>query len=125
MSTIESLSPEDDTPHFSISNSCEPSPIKVVHQDTPSKSGFSARSLLLAAASRISTASSGSRSQSAKQASKEKQKKPNDQQNVSAVSSLSSLGGQCSYLISITQDINVPLASTPIIQQETVSKNNL
>ena len=39
-------------------------------------------------------------------------------------SSLWSLGGQCSDLISITQDRNVPLASTPIIQQEPVSKNN-
>ena len=55
ISHIKSLLPEDDTPHFSISNSCEPSPIKVVHHDTPSKSGFSARSFLLAATSRISS----------------------------------------------------------------------
>ena len=44
--------------------------------------------------------------------------------NNCAASSLSSLGGQCSDLTSITKDRNVPLASTPIIQQETVSKNN-
>ena len=128
MSHIKSLLPEDDTPHFAISNSCEPSPIKVVHQDTTSKSGFPARSLLLAATSRISSflniLFSGSRSQSTNPTLKEKQKEPDDQQNKCAASSVSNLGGQCSDLTSITQDRNVPLASTPIIQQETVSKNN-